>query len=843
MLLLVGCVAHQPPGQLRPDDPTAMAVARWDCEAGEAASCRGLAATETGAAAARDLAAACRLGDAEACLLGAALPDTLDSRADIGTMASRACTGIATARGRARAHAEAACTRAELMGWRGEEVREVTVLREVYTPHALLPGGTAVSVNGGGVVAFTAAGKSELPLVPTEGRVDPGKVRALTLTPEGHLVALATDPFLAWDLHEGSAVRLDAWPRPPADHPIADIAEGGRAATARLGSGERVGVWALPGGALLGTVPRPEGKAGYGLRVNADGTRLAFVQQDGWSPADVAAGTVGAARQGSWEAWLAGIDLPAAAAPGGVLSPDGELLAVPEAEAVRLVRPDGQEVARIELPELGGNPLLHRLLWSADGGRLLIPLHGSVAIVTRPKATATRADDLALLQGIRPLPALPPEPASAQTAGSVTGTVSLTGVGVPGAEVRAERCWEPGEPLLARTDASGRYEIPNLALGCWTLSAAGPGGLPERAERLGVGPDTTQDLTLIPTTRVSGVALDSAGRPAAGVRVRARLLDRQLPRGVASREHVVTAEATTDKLGRFTLDPVPDGNFQVEAVRGGEAAVARWKPGGAAPELRLATAILVHANTDPHTNWAQVRAVKDGKEVKGTLEDDGTWITTAFAPGDVVDLSLWQAGEGGEGPTVRVTLPLKGEVELEGARFGRLRVVSGGRYAASLWLEGNRTCGATLDGCTTSWMPAGPIAVYAHGSDHRVGVGIAEVLPGEAETVFPAPLDSPTGTVTGRVVDSTGRPIPGVSVSIPCGRRGAREEARTGRDGRFRLEGVLPLAVLEPYGGFRGETRVLRVGGGGWVSTERPAEVAAGETLELGDIVLTAASR
>lgn len=398
-----------PCGSIRqPGDPTAMAIARWDCEAGMAAACRALAATGTGAAAVADYAAACALGDRASCLLGAALPDAPDTRADIGTMAVRACASLPEARGGERARSEAACARAEAMGWRGGDVREVVVLRKVYTPQALLPGGTALSVNGGGVLAFTATGRLEFPLVPTEGSVNPGKVRALTLTPERHLVVLATDPFLAWDLHAGTVTRLEAWPRPPPEHPLADIAEGGRAATARLGGGERVGVWALPDGTLLGTLPRPEGKEGYGLRVNADGTRLAFVQKEGWRPADVAAGTVGDTRQGSWEAWLAGIEVPAAAASGGVLSPDGELLAVPEAEAVRLVRPDGQEVARIQLPELGGNPLLRRLLWSADGGRLLVPLHGAVAIVTRPKATATPADDLALLQGIRPLPALPP---------------------------------------------------------------------------------------------------------------------------------------------------------------------------------------------------------------------------------------------------------------------------------------------------------------------------------------------------------------------------------------------------------------------------------------------------
>jgi hypothetical protein len=39
VLLLVGCVAHQPPGQLRPDDPTAMAVALFE-EPGTAGAAR-----------------------------------------------------------------------------------------------------------------------------------------------------------------------------------------------------------------------------------------------------------------------------------------------------------------------------------------------------------------------------------------------------------------------------------------------------------------------------------------------------------------------------------------------------------------------------------------------------------------------------------------------------------------------------------------------------------------------------------------------------------------------------------------------------------------------------------
>jgi hypothetical protein len=100
----------------------------------------------------------------------------------------------------------------------------------------------------------------------------------------------------------------------------------------------------------------------------------------------------------------------------------------------------------------------------------------------------------------------------------------------------------------------------------------------------------------------------------------------------------------------------------------------------------------------------------------------------------------------------------------------------------------------------------------------------------------------PAGTVTGRVLDAEGQPIVGATVDLGFFDRraaqvalyveSAREPVRTGKDGRFHCEGVIPNQKF--YLGLRN----------GRISLDseprrHPKQVEPGAMLDLGDVRTT----
>ncbi len=102
--------------------------------------------------------------------------------------------------------------------------------------------------------------------------------------------------------------------------------------------------------------------------------------------------------------------------------------------------------------------------------------------------------------------------------GAITGTVlDEHGVAVVGFFVTAT----PGDPdhvqrVRARTDATGRFEMPGLEAGSWTLTAAS--GC-EAAVELLVGGEVDVTLHQRPPSSVRGRVVDAAGEPIAGAKV------------------------------------------------------------------------------------------------------------------------------------------------------------------------------------------------------------------------------------------------------------------------------------------------------------------------------------
>jgi RNA polymerase sigma factor (sigma-70 family) len=100
----------------------------------------------------------------------------------------------------------------------------------------------------------------------------------------------------------------------------------------------------------------------------------------------------------------------------------------------------------------------------------------------------------------------------------------------------------------------------------------------------------------------------------------------------------------------------------------------------------------------------------------------------------------------------------------------------------------------------------------------------------------------PTGTVVGRLLDFDGQPVEGVMAELGYedgtagnlnGWQGVdRPTARTGKDGRFRLENAIP-GLKFGVGLRRGRTFLI---GEPRIGLQHPRQVKPGETLDLGDV-------
>jgi hypothetical protein len=107
--------------------------------------------------------------------------------------------------------------------------------------------------------------------------------------------------------------------------------------------------------------------------------------------------------------------------------------------------------------------------------------------------------------------------------------------------------------------------------------------------------------------------------------------------------------------------------------------------------------------------------------------------------------------------------------------------------------------------------------------------------PGQSELVFTIEVKDVLGrhgTVTMRVIDESGNPIPGLKPNVRTAQGGGRGGGTTGADGKAVIEGVAPgLGILNCFSGAERE------------QLNRFVRVPAGGVVDLGDIVMTAAEK
>lgn len=424
------------------------------------------------------------------------------------------------------------------------------------------------------------------------------------------------------------------------------------------------------------------------------------------------------------------------------------------------------------------------------------------------------------------------EPATAVVEGRV---VDGEGRPVEGAQVRAGRQSGEGVTRTALTDAGGAYRLEGLEAGLTSVQARREGAVRWTHQRETLKPASTTrvDFTLPDSGRVSGRVRRESGAP-----LTEPVLVHALARGTGS--------------GAGSVETDAQGHFQVELPAGVYQLVA----------LAHAAAVYVHVEEDPAVT------VPPGGTVQQDLmlKEDGALTGTVLEPsGAPSPLAVVAALQGGDFPmTLRVhadetgqfTLPHRprGAAPLElvaynGGRVGRLPGASEGQGPLSVRLQPAATLrgrvvagsGAAPDGFTLelrkpdgeelpwaqAWpttrrfpgatfalpdAPGQPVKVTVRTDDGRTGEARVTLTPGGAAEVE-VPLTGGASSISGRAVWNRGAgPAAGVAVFLDRA-VSPLPDARTGLDGRFRLDDVRPgphtVRLLPPEG--RVETRRVKV--------------------------------
>jgi hypothetical protein len=396
-----------------------------------------------------------------------------------------------------------------------------------------------------------------------EGRADRAGVAALPARPGAYLAA-ARGPGLAPGLAEvvrgagAGPTRVDVVLAPP-------VALEGRATAAGAGpvAGARVRLVPLtsrwPGFSPPAAPPeevaeaRTDAAGAFRLAGLAPGSFAVTVEAPGYHP----------------------MLLPRVAVPGGVLALVLEPLGAVEGTVLLADgRPAAGAAVRAASPDHGGTATA-----GSDGAfRLALPA-GSYALLATlgDRAGAAQAPVAVAAGG-----SVRAGPLRLGAAAAVEGEVRRPGGGpAEGAEVVLLVHGTNEVAGRAAAGAGGRFSLGGLAPGAYDLRAAAPGASPALLDGVTVAPGQrfAARVALPGTGSVAGTVRDGAGRPLAGILVRAQ----GRGDGLLARPPV---EARTDFEGRFVLEGLEPGRAEIvarqDALQIGAARAVRVAEGRAA---------------------------------------------------------------------------------------------------------------------------------------------------------------------------------------------------------------------------------------------------------------------
>jgi hypothetical protein len=236
--------------------------------------------------------------------------------------------------------------------------------------------------------------------------------------------------------------------------------------------------------------------------------------------------------------------------------------------------------------------------------------------------------------------------------GTLSGAVTRGGQPQAGIGVTAQPAVANGSATTGRgtTDENGRYAISGLDDGDYVVRASAfgtiGGGAPHE-EPVTISGDTTLDIDL-PTLSITGTVMESGSNdPVAGASVSA-------DSGTAANRAAIP-RSTTDSSGRFTLDGLGSGDFQVSVAKTG------W-------QARSEPVTLGDGNAD--VTVAMTRA--EGITIHA---NDGT---TGIPIGSIQ--ALFFGGAGG--------VAFDGSVALDSTGRGEIPQLPAGSYAAYFFARG-----------------------------------------------------------------------------------------------------------------------------------------------------------
>ena len=370
--------------------------------------------------------------------------------------------------------------------------------------------------------------------------------------------------------------------------------------------------------------------------------------------------------------------------------------------------------------------------------------------------------------------------------------------------ISGELSWEPAGQET--TDREGRAEFP-ASSGRYFVSALATDGsrsVEEADVSWGATP-TFVALTLAPMVLFSGQVIDAATRkPIAHALVRA---DPQ-PETKDVEPTIVTDRTQTDSLGRFGLK-LPARRWRVEARAAGylsNAVAARDPSAAVVIELTRGaelSGVVVDVAGQPIADAtlritpSDVASLNTDREGRFALTvPRGAVSLHALAPDGRQGLSRVTIGAKAETARVRIVVAdgaeLTGLVRDQRGPVARadVRIVA---EPESLEVAAFET---GLDGrFTAKGLPAGRYSVRAQQGLGRRATVVGIELPGAM------PLElvlSDSGQLRGVVNDGSGTPVEGADVSLhwPQGLGEVQRTARTGADGRFEFDDLLPAELF-----------------------------------------------
>lgn len=248
---------------------------------------------------------------------------------------------------------------------------------------------------------------------------------------------------------------------------------------------------------------------------------------------------------------------------------------------------------------------------------------------------------LALL-GILAVAALAPQLASADTSGTISGTVTNTaGTTLSNVSVQLENL-DTGNYSDAETGSGGTYTASGLAAGHYRLYFYPPAGdnylyqyYPDVLNSAAAQPvlvnsgQTVQNInaTLATGATVSGQVTDTAGNPVSGAFVNVYDYSGQSPQGVFN------TRVSTDSNGRWSVQGLPTGTYEVEftAPNGSNYSSQYYNDvSGQDPPTPVA---LTAGTTTPGIN----AALTAGGQISGTVTDGTTNGPAAGVSVEAVD--------------------------------------------------------------------------------------------------------------------------------------------------------------------------------------------------------------